>query len=278
MSACSDILTGLGDYDGIVVGQIGQSNDVNISTSLSTYLPLAVQAEMSQGYSYFKEDYDSVADDGSIENYIAGTNDYFIDDGTAYSNPGHFGLSATLIYRLSTFYNKKALAVNTAIPATGMFAGGGWNVADVGNLTDKAIIYMFLPAITKMAAITTRFKFIIVDVHGETDANIEAHANAYYTNKKAQYAYLRGPLSAGGLGMPDLIIIQTALRADEVGPFQDIIRTAQVALANDLPHTYLFDTSGPDYELDATPLHYTNDSLINLGNALADDIISKFDI
>ncbi len=258
-----------GNYDGILVFMIGQSNATDISEALATYLPEPIQLPMVNGFSYYKADYNSSLDDGEIQNFIAGTNDYFGNNGSSGGVNGHYGLHSTLTYRLSTYYNKPVLIVNTAIPGTGMSA---WlPTGDPStSLTDKAIQRMFLPSISKCTF--TNPKIIIIDVHGESDSFSLVDSNAYYINKIKQYSYLRADITSGGLGR-NIPIIETELRIDGQGTYVSIIRTAQTDLANNLVGVTLFDTSGNDYQLIAG-LHYTNDSLINLGNDLSDTIIS----
>lgn len=206
----------------------------------------------------------TIAGDGVIQLYKASVNDI---PGTNDAN--RFSQMVTLAFTAKHTYYKDVLVINASVPSTRIAAGApvgtGWNLADTGNLTVKAVTFL-TEAIGKYRSKNP--KVVIFDVHGESDAGNTTWGNAWYANKVAQYAYIRSAIQSL-TGEVDCKIIMSQLRNDYNGDPTALatIQAANIQLATDLPNVVLFDTS--TYPYDPSFIHFSPTSAINMGIAKA---------
>lgn len=225
-------------------------------------------------YVYYKPINNS-SDNGSWQQLKAGVND---QQGTAQT--GMFGISTFIAFRLDSMYNKSAYVINSSVGGTHIANDvfPGWNSTHVNEYYTGMVHWHFIPAYSKLAGVNVTPVLLII--HGESDSDTQAHANAYYQNMYDAIVKFRQDS-----GFPNMKVIITKLRTDYYPTYlySGTVRQAQIDLAANLTGVYLYDTNTSRTPLSTDGQHYNPvvgsfsgaQSAVNMGNDLA-DLISTF--
>lgn len=262
--------------NGYIIIMAGQSN----GTSRGNILPIngekglntLLRGSLTGVKSYYKT-VDNSVDNGSWVNLQAGVTDY-----PGSSSGTTFGISITLGNSLLNRYGITPWIIPAAYSSSYIYQDqqylgtlNTWNINNTDRYT-RMYTWNYARAVAAMPA--GIYKTIIVWVHGESDSEQVAFANAYKQNVIDFYNKF---VSDSGV-TPKMII--TELKSDvsaSLSPQSAIVRQAQQDILAALPNAVYLTTASETWRSggsEAANIHYSDLSYQSIGNRLADLIVT----